>query len=686
MAAPGRSWRGLIDAPADYRKDIDGLRAIAVIAVLLYHAEFRPFSGGFLGVDIFFVISGYLITGLILRDAAGARFTLGGFYDRRIRRIIPALAAMLAFSALAAFLMLLPDELVDFGKNLAAAALFSANFLDWHTSLQYFAPHARGNPLLHVWSLAVEEQFYLLWPLLLLPLSRSRWLKAAIALLLAASLAAAAWTSRSDPVAGFYMLPTRAWELLAGAALAAGWIPPLRRAIWRIAASIAGVFFMAAGLCGLVPAAAYPGLGAIAVVAGAVLVLHAGSQAVNPVGAALGSAVPSVIGRISYSLYLYHWPLLVFGRIYLGRDLQPSERALALAICAAAALLSWRFIEQPFRRHTNTRRAIPRSFPAAAGASAALLLVAAVMILGKGLPARLPQTSYRMMLEARTSDFSQRCVAPRYAEPILSGNACVLGAGTEAPSVLVWGDSHAARIAPALAPVLSAAHKRLRLVAIGGCPPLPRARLFTANDAPYPKCPQFGQTILRYLAQHPEIRIVVLAGFWTDYLGDTNLGDHIVRFADARGLHLSHQAARTDFSDLLNEIVHELQTRGLRVLIAGPVPAHDVAPVRCAARQALTGHNGTCGLLTAGQAQAQLSFASQAIADVVRRNPGSRVFWPATALCDAAGCHGFQGDRPLYSDEDHLSDQGASLLVPALKAALQSWLDPFERSNRQASP
>jgi peptidoglycan/LPS O-acetylase OafA/YrhL len=336
-----------------YRKEVDGLRAVAVLPVVLFHAGFQEPSGGFIGVDVFFVISGFLITSIILSEHASETFTLSGFYERRARRILPALFTVALASLVAAYFFLLPDALVDFSNSLAAASVFGSNIFFWHQS-GYFAPEAADIPLLHTWSLAVEEQFYLLFPLLLLLLVpiKKAGLIVGIVIVALASLVLAHWGSTRAPDANFYLLPSRAWELMVGALLAiflmkrniTSYLGPATRNVL----AFGGLTLVIASFVVFDKATPFPSLYAIIPVAGAALLLVMATSD-TLVGRFLGSKPFVLVGLLSYSIYLWHVPLLSFAKASL---VDPPSLELRVGLIAATfvlALATWKFVETPLR-------------------------------------------------------------------------------------------------------------------------------------------------------------------------------------------------------------------------------------------------------------------------------------------------------------------------------------------------
>lgn len=343
-----------------YRPEIDGLRAIAVAAVILFHAGLPGLGGGFVGVDVFFVISGFLITAIIRRDVTAGRFSVARFYERRVRRILPALFVVMAACIPPALLVLSPDDLKDFAQSLAAVSLCGSNVLFWGES-GYFDTQAELKPLLHTWSLAVEEQFYIAYPPLVLLASRFglAGLLAALVVLAAGSLAVSVHEVAAFPSAAFYLLPSRAWELAVGGIAAvvaeSSWG---RRNVGGTASSVAGW----CGLASITFALAwygeqtpFPGLAAIPPVLGTALVLL-GARSDNVLGRMLSWRPLVGLGLVSYSAYLWHQPLFAFTRHFLLADLSPLLAAGLCAITLMLAVLTWKFVEQPFR----DRATVPR--------------------------------------------------------------------------------------------------------------------------------------------------------------------------------------------------------------------------------------------------------------------------------------------------------------------------------------
>ncbi|MDZ7709997.1 MAG: acyltransferase family protein [Roseovarius sp.] len=455
-----------------YRPEIDGLRAVAVLSVVFYHAGLFSggplwMGGGFAGVDIFFVISGFLIGGILWRDIRETgRIRLARFYLRRVRRLAPAYFAMVAAALVAGWLILLPFEFREFGKSLIAATVYLSN-IHFHREAGYFDGASEEKPLLHTWSLAVEEQFYIVLPFLMLALLRWR---ASVPVTLGAvavvSLAACLWLTQAMPSAAFYLFPFRAWELLAGVLLA---IAGQERG-WRFAVhpslSWAGLGLIAASVT-LIRPEGFPGWQALGPVLGTLFILANGRDA-NPVNRTLSHPGTVFVGLISYSLYLWHWPVLVLSSYWRGGYGGALEGAAWLALAALLATLSWRYVERPVRRMRGGARLLVTGTVLASGA---LLALGAVLWRGEGLPARFaPELRTHI---AASGDFNQdwsRCTWPD-SGPLKGVETCPIGPDGP-PEVLIWGDSHLRAMKEGLEAAAWAAERPALIVWHAGCPPL----------------------------------------------------------------------------------------------------------------------------------------------------------------------------------------------------------------------
>ena len=441
------------DALPTYRSDIDGLRAVAVLLVLAAHFKTHA-GGGFVGVDVFFVISGYLIGAAVLRELGGGTFSLASFYERRVRRIAPALLAMLLVTSGLAYHFLFPSEIVDFATSLLSAIGSVSNLWFWSQAGYFDAPSAY-KPLLHTWSLAVEEQFYIVFPIFLVLIRRvaPARLKAAIWIVSGVSFALAIFLVRNDPSADFFFAPLRAWELLLGTIVSQPYLPSIRSPVARNLASAAGLLMIFVAAFGYTSSTPFPGLAALPPVLGAALILAAGANGSSGVGRLLSVRPVRFIGLISYSVYLWHWPVLVFQNI--GQMVSPlgaESRWLKLELFAISLILgylSWRFIETPFRR--GPLRPGRGNLILINSVAALIACGFAILVLRSGgLPSRFPPAAIEA---ARYLDYDRRI-------PYREGT-CFLTEGTALSTfnrekclstlpgmqnVLIYGDSQAAQL------------------------------------------------------------------------------------------------------------------------------------------------------------------------------------------------------------------------------------------------
>jgi len=453
------------------RNDIDGLRAIAVLAVVLFHLDFRYLTGGFAGVDIFFVISGYLITGIVQREIVEGRFEVLRFYERRLRRIAPALLATMAAVFLCGLVFFMPDELRDLGASMLATAAFCSNFLFWMQA-DYFSGPVEFKALLHTWSLAVEEQYYIFAPPLMLLLHR--WKPSSVKPVLAAicvvSFALSCAWVWIDPSGNYYLPHTRAWELLAGALVALKLFPALKSQTVAEAISAAGLGLLIFPLFALSAASAFPAWNAVPVCFGTAMVIMAGEDRQTWAGRLIGNPASVWIGLISYSLYLVHWPVIVFFKYQMLRSPDVIEKLALIALMTALAWASWKWVEEPFRNKARfSRSAI---FKVALIGSAAVAVVGAGAFVAKGLPQRFGKEAQLAMREhGETADDPRAACFMKGSWRSWPGATCFLSEGTGGPVTMLWGDSHANHYSAAIANAQGLKSPVL-LYASAGCAPI----------------------------------------------------------------------------------------------------------------------------------------------------------------------------------------------------------------------
>lgn len=611
-----------------YRAEIDGLRAIAVLSVVLYHADFGLRSGQ-VGVDVFFVISGYLITCLLSREwRDSGRIDLAAFYARRVRRILPAMLAVVAAVSIASVVLLSPYGEAAAALNSAAASLlFAGNFYFQAHTGGYFDPGVERLPLLHLWSLGVEEQFYLMWPLglaLLLPRSAARTCIAAAAL---ASLLCAEVQILRASNAAFYLIPGRFWELAVGGLLA---LDRHRAAGAAPGRAAAGLLLVVAST--LLPLAHFPGLGAVPAVAGAALLLHAlhRAQDIGPAGTVLRSAPMVFIGRISYSLYLWHWPLLALARATQAGALTPMTR---LALCAAAVALAWasyRWIEQPLRRPS------PRiSHRAVVGAALALsLALACDAVVAGGWVTRPPPATDLASRTAADMPFNRvRCSfrgADAVAEP---PRPDCLSDAHQPLRVAIWGDSHAMAWQPLAWNLAQARQASAMGYTRDACPPL----LDYDNGKPAleaQRCVAFNRLVADRISGLG-LDTLVMAARWPPH-------------ADAR------------FDAALQATLARIAPRVGKLMLLGPTPVLPDSVPHCMAT-----HNLAACDLSHADFDAAASAARTVLQRAAREYPNVEYLEPAGFFCDGSTCPAMRDGYGLYWDSNHVSVTAARRFAEA---------------------
>lgn len=675
-----------------YRPEIDGLRAVAVLPVILFHAGFPAFSGGFVGVDVFFVISGYLITTILLADLEEGRFSIARFYERRARRILPALFLVMLACLPFAWMWMLPAQFEEFGLSLIAVVLFVSNVLFWSRT-GYFAPAAEEAPLLHTWSLAVEEQFYIVFPLFLLLLwrmgrARGRergFVIAGIAALTLVSLGLAEHGWRRYPEANFYLIQGRAWELGVGALCAfvlhvrtrEG--RPLRPNGWLALPGLGLILLSIFLFDSTVP---FPSLYALAPVGGAALIiLFAGGS--NLAGRVLSVRALVGIGLISYSAYLWHQPLFAFARI---RSLvQPGpELMLALAFASLAlAYLSWRFVEQPFRRREGIgRRALMAS---ALAGSLFLTGFGAFGYLREGAPFRLPEKAVALLGYASDwnhYDVSGTCAfnefnplkeqpAPGCTDFMVDGRA----------QVVFVGDSHSGALALEAQRALQREGISSYAISYTGCIGLPG--FYRADRTKWHECDRYNRAMADFARSHGT-RVMVMTSRLAAYVEGRG-------FDNGEGGVETNMHARLDvlgggpqegrrlrvleaLAPQVGQLADDLAQDGIALVLVHPIPEAGWNVPHIAARRVINGEEDFT-LTTGRQAfEGRNGEIIERLAAVSR--PNLLQVRPHDVLCDEATgrCLNANQDVAYYMDDDHLSNAGARLVVPSLVSAIKKAL------------
>lgn len=685
-----------------FRPDIEGLRAVAVLAVVLFHAGVPGFGGGFVGVDVFFVVSGFLITGLLWREASGTgTVRMAQFYAGRARRLLPAAALVLVATSVAATLLLPPLRARSVLADAIASALYVGNYRFAAEGTDYLAAETAASPLQHYWSLGVEEQFYLLWPALILGiawlLTRSgRYTRSAtpyacvLAVIATASLVMSlSWTETMPPWA-FFSLPTRAWELAAGgliALTAAHWrsVPPVCAALvgWG------GLGLILASATQLGTATPYPGSAAVLPVMGTALVIGAGCAIPDlGVGRLLSKPAMRGIGRLSYSWYLWHWPVLLLAPALFGHGLGLAGRLAMMVISLGLAILTLHLVENPARFAAALRGSSWRSL--ALGASATGVAVCAGLVLlavrpvptGSGpaavpvaaiepAPASVPTVTPEQQVQTAVAASADLHAVPSNLSPPLDNitkpeafvNGCVLswndvdipdcasGDTASATKVALIGDSHAGMWQPALETAAQQHHWRLDTFAKVTCPPMKLPILSPYLGREFTECQQWRADVLTRIAKERPALIVL---------------DMARRY----GADFGFVSYDPTWLDGLTRLVSQLRGTGARVLVLGPVPDPHTTVPTC-----LSAHMDDASVCAPGRSIAVNANGIAAETAAVQAGGGQYARLDQY-FCSDRNCPVIVGNTLVFRDDNHITAEYAQLLTPVMSRLTESALAP----------
>lgn len=633
-----------------YRPEIDGLRAMAVMSVIFFHTGLTVMPGGYVGVDVFFVISGFLITNIIHTELIEERFSLVTFYERRIRRIFPAFFVVVFASSLAAWFMLTPGELKDYSQSVLASTVFLSN-LYFFLKTDYFATNSEELPLLHTWSLSLEEQFYAFFPvlLILLFLVQRKLISAVITILLFMSLAFSIMIDGSQSSFNFYMLPTRGWELLVGSLLAINF-PFLRefirhRPILSRSLELLGGLAIVGSIILLDSESIFPGLTAIPVVFGTALLILT-MQPKSTLGKVLSSPLPVGLGLVSYSAYLIHQPLFVYARLTEWSD-EPILMILLVPTSLVFAYLSWKYVERPFRsKEWISSKAI---FTYGFIAIVFFGLAGAAGHLNGGFPQRFNPNQVAVSESALVSPHRSTCHTDGldYLKP---ESSCVYG-GNDI-TWAVFGDSHAVELAAVLGDFLEASQQGVRHLSFSGCPP---ALLFASDNV---GCSEWVTESLNYLISDSDITSVMLVYRYGFHL----YGDHLYVYPDFPDSVPTFM--RSKFWESLTEIVTKLKESGKDVYLLEPIPelpAHiDKIIFTDDVTSSVVSRRGT----TKHYYQERNSSTLRQLKRIAE-DTGSVLLSASHPLCDDTICFAIRTGQALYFDDNHISLPGARLVISA---------------------
>ncbi len=640
----------------NYRPDIDGLRAIAVLAVIFYHLDFTSISGGFVGVDIFFVISGFLITKIIYAEIQAGCFSISEFYIRRIRRIFPALFFIVLITAIFSIFLISDPQRIEFSKSVISMALFVSNLFFWMHD-DYFSVASELKPLLHTWTLSVEEQFYIVFPLLLVItrfFSRAK-LATWLIILLLMSLSISIYLSGRFPSANFYLAPTRAWEFLSGSLLAIGILPETKPLWLKNIAALLGLFLIIASSLLLDDHSVFPGINAIYPTLGTCLIIYANSVKQTSVSVFLSNRPIRYIGLISYSLYLWHWPVIALLKNNLTGELQNWHQWLILLLVFVLSVLSYHFIERPFRKNTYLRKRV--------NLKTGLVAVIAMILLGYALYLYSTVTAAKNMT-AETANLNHQSltkgcfVKPESARSI---ERCSFGKLDSDKVFLLWGDSHALAMLPAFEQVAENQGWRGINASVIGCPPLFDVFINDADSAS--KCDgRITNNIKKFLSIN-KVDAVFMVSRWTLYEKGWIRNGRLMKpnsfISDRQEMGIDAQASSRVLARAIERTARYLTDKiAVPTVILAPVP---VLP------RLIDKLEDKRGISRADYIQ-QRQFVDK-LFDQVSQYELLTIIDPIDILCAEDNCSVYAQDTPLYLDDNHLSAAGALLLYPIIQAS-----------------
>ena len=656
----------------NYRPEIDGLRAIAVLSVILFHAGIDQISGGFIGVDIFYVISGYLITKIIVHGLENGNFSFSYFYMRRIKRILPAAVFMVIFTVILGAAILTPDKYAELSKSAISSNLFVANFWFMNNS-GYFDLSTQVSPLVHMWSLSVEEQFYLIFPLILFALySRFRMLGATliIFLMLLVSLSLSVVLSEKYPYFSFYMLVTRAWELGIGAGLAILPSPSSSSRLYSSVIAVAGLAAIVYGLLFFSEGPVYPGYLALFPTFGTALIIYASTSNENVVKPILTTSGLVFIGRISYSAYLWHWPIIVYYRIYVNeRSFDAFEACMLVLTSILVGYLSWRYVEQRFRYQQYSAKTVYFS------AFSAVLLstsVPGVVLFFQGFPARISESS------ADITDsklmWTWECTEKIRLYPEINETFCVVGAPWKQAykKGIVWGDSHSQHWAQVLHQEASTIGMSL-VIAPRKCPPYLDSDIVKSHYPEFPgfteRCTFRNKVAKSWVIDNDELEVIIMAAAWSGHVRMLYTDDELANKSNAP-LHSNSADVGGKLSEFaLRKLLSELRDK--RVLLLGEIPRPNRTLNECAFVERAELIREKCEdseykYLDASVIRSWHESSDKVLKTLANEFENVNVIIPGNYLCDEESCQTYVNDELIYKDGNHLrrnlSNETARLL------------------------
>jgi len=657
-----------------YRPEIDGLRALAIIPVLLFHAGVAGFAGGFMGVDIFFVISGFLITSIIIREIKEETFSLVGFWERRVRRIMPVMFVVMLTVAIAAyFILLFPVDFIDFGQSLVAQSLFLVNIFFMRKS-NYFAGPSESMPLLHTWSLSVEEQFYLVFPVLLMSIwlmSKKFFFKLLVPIFIVIAmlsffynlylvewypgnafslpLISYIWGAATNINAGFFLILPRAWELLLGALLATG-IFVIRKKSFAELFSYTGLAIIIYSIVTFDETTPFPGYVALLPTFGTLFIIASNTHVKTSVGKFLSFPVFVWVGLISYSLYLWHWPLIVFAKTLYG-DGNYVPVLLALVLAFGLSWVTYRYVETPFRK----RSFIPKQlhmFLFGFGAICILVALGLLIHFANGFPNRASEVSRSIATAAAdTNPRTYECFRKNFREIFSVGEPCFLGVKTDRDGVdfVLWGDSHA----DATMPIIDTLAKERGYTGVffgaGGCRPIVWEHEVVEDQ----RCVEIKEQAISYITEN-NIQKVLLISSWES-------GGAIKLSGDNSKISIDTEQ---EFYDALQSTLERIEYQTRSVYVLKRVPIFETYDIRKEFNRSAQSNDIYEPVTQSREEYVQSNKIENKVLDIFEANRMVITIDPYAVFCSESVCSMALDKKIVYKDGTHINTTGAMYMRP----------------------
>lgn len=650
-----------------YRPEIDGLRAISVLAVVLYHFGLG-IPGGFVGVDVFFVISGYLITSIIVREIEGGSFSIRNFWARRIRRILPAISLVVASSLIAGIFVLRPDALVSLAKSSLAQTFIVSNVYFWKEA-GYFTSASEYEPLLHTWSLSVEEQFYLFLPpgLLLVVKFFKRSIAPILFLAILFSLGLSIYGVFRHPEATFYLLPTRAWELLSGSFVALAFQRPVISRLTADILSAAGLLMIMVPMFLYSNETTFPGLSAVPPVLGAVLFIVANSTTKSLVGRILSFRPLVFFGLISYSLYLWHWPVISFSR-HMLMETGVWVNFLLIALTLVLSILSWRFVETPLR-HGARLGGSGRAFLFASITSSMLLAASGCLIAGKGFTNRFDANTLEIMQDADWTGTEYKEISADSIGSIRFGNQL-----EATPDYVLWGDSHAMVLGEAFDTLSSYLGLHGMALITPACPPVPGLWIPSDKRRNKNEVLEMNEMRIKWIIEN-NIKNVILSARWDAMHREVSSDGTELMVSDSEDMNPSSLSSASALERRLKKMMDFLDDKGINVWIIAQVP--DIAEPELAKKFSVMKRfqsiNGDLPDVSPSLSEYKYKQGRSMKIFKSLESPNVRIIDPAPYFFGDNDHFKIYEERSFYRDNNHLSRSGVKRFMnPMIEDVLKS--------------